>query len=53
MTKDSMDQIFTWMFYKHGPWLRKQGFQLSFIEYRLNTRLPTTDTAVTQGDEPQ
>ena len=53
MTKDSMDQIFTWLFHKHGPWLRKQGFQLSFIEHRLNTRLPTTETAVTQGDEPQ
>ena len=53
MTKDSMDQIFTWLFYKHGPWLREQGCQLSFIERRLNTRLPVTATAVTQGHEPQ
>ena len=53
VVKDSLEQIFIWLFYKHGPWLRDQGLQLSFIEHRLNTRLAAAETIVTQGDEPQ
>ncbi len=47
MIKENMDQILTWLYHKHGLWLQNQGFQVSFIEQRLNTRLPMTETAAT------
>ena len=53
MSKDSLTQIFIWLFYRHGPTLRQQGFSLTFIEHRLHTRLPITETTIQHGEEPQ
>ena len=53
MSKDSLTQIFIWLFYRHGPMLRQQGFSLTFIEHRLHTRLPITETTIQHGEEPQ
>ena len=45
VVKDSLEQIFIWLFCKHGPWLRDQGLELSFIEHRLNIRLDAAETS--------
>ena len=42
--KASMDDIFVWLYHKHGPWLIDQGFEVDFIERRLNTTLPVAMT---------
>ena len=38
--KANMDEIFIWPYHKHGPWLIDNGFEVDFIERRLNTTLP-------------
>ena len=53
VVKDSLEQIFIWLFYKHAPMLRHQGLPHDFIAHRLNTRLAPTETVDTPGDEPQ
>ena len=53
MIKDSLTQIFIWLFYRHGPMLRQQGLSLTFIDYCLHTRLPITETTIPHGEEPQ
>ena len=43
VVKDSLEQIFVWLFYKHAPLLRHQRRPLDFIVHRLNIPPDTVD----------
>ena len=53
VVKENLEQIFTWLFYKHAHTLRQQRRPLEFIVQRLNIPPDTCDTGNAPDGEVQ